>query len=181
MISIADKDGNIIENGTNSGASNGYAATFRFSQPGSAYKDVVVMQDGQIIREIPDGSMRVGSQAEHFLWKPMSDSDGRLVILTGSAPDTEEGDENEGQSDGGFPQDGEMPGQEQIPFYDENGNYITPEQVLEQQGFPPSAFPPPPTAPNKLNQLQYGQDVRGQMSDAAMENLKRKQLLQQGQ
>ncbi len=89
-VAIVDQEGNTIEVGSDSGPGNGYATTNRFSQPGSAYNNVTVVENGVAIRQIEDGSQRQGSQAEGFLWKPVADSGGMLVILTGQSDETEE-------------------------------------------------------------------------------------------
>lgn len=69
----------IIETGNNQGPSNGWDATVRFSQPGDAYNNVDVLGDGAVLMHIEDGSMRQNNG--NVLWKPYSDSDGRLVVL----------------------------------------------------------------------------------------------------
>ena len=60
-VNLADMNtGEIIEYGAPTGASNGYGGTFRFSQPGAAYKNVAVVdQAGNIIQQIGEGAGRV--------------------------------------------------------------------------------------------------------------------------
>lgn len=59
-VSIRDRaTGKIIETGRNTGASNGYGSTNRFSKPGSAYNNVdVVNERGEIIARIDNGGQR---------------------------------------------------------------------------------------------------------------------------
>lgn len=81
-LSLVDLNtGQTIEQGTNKGASNGYGATVRFSQPGSAYSNVAVVNEaGQILSQISDGSGRIVEDVA-----PTSTVDDLVAALQGTA------------------------------------------------------------------------------------------------
>lgn len=60
-MSLVDlKTGEVIESGRNSGASNGRGATFRFSRPGGAYRNVGLMDDrGNVLLTLETAGDRV--------------------------------------------------------------------------------------------------------------------------
>ena len=83
-VSVSGESGNDI------GRTNGNRPTFRFSKPGSSYcgggacSAVVSCQNsGSATYSIPSASSRYSSGG--FLWKPVSESDGNLVILLPSS------------------------------------------------------------------------------------------------
>lgn len=146
MIILMDSEGNTIEQGSDTGPSNGYATTNRFSQPGSAYNNVTVVENGVPLRKIENGSMRI--EGADFLWKPVSEKGG-LVILTGQGPDEEENEDMQGQQ------------------FDQQGNPIDPNQI--PQGGQPQTAPLTPFG------QPYNLQNKGQLANTAIDKLKQPQ------
>lgn len=57
-VSIYDADSKLLDTGTDAGPSNGYASTVRFSKPGSAFQNVVVVDSTGRSFNVADGSAR---------------------------------------------------------------------------------------------------------------------------
>ncbi len=72
--------GGIIEAGNLQEGTAGWEVMARFSRPGAAFSNVdVVDGGGNILMHVDDGAMRLNNG--QVLWKPVSESDGNLVIL----------------------------------------------------------------------------------------------------
>lgn len=57
-VSIYDADSKLLDTGADAGPSNGYASTVRFSKPGSAFQNVVVVDSTGRSFNVADGSAR---------------------------------------------------------------------------------------------------------------------------